>query len=192
MTTNQLTEAIQEFDVTTLNGYATYKRLDGYMDCYLAKFIHGTRICLKARHTLIMKENAKPKCSTGRDIMGTNKTLHTTKHVADIPLTHLIYGCEFETKGKRYRVTPSKPMDNLIKLINGSEPGDLPQVMLALNQNEHVWVWQLRTINQHEVITVDYGGAYWLNCCTRLSQSQQKRLQEHYTSICFPPEWPHT
>ena len=81
-----------------------------------------SEICLKARHTLIMKENAKPKCSTGRDIMGTNKTLHTTKHVADIPLTHLIYGCEFETKGKRYRVTPSKPMDNLIKLIDGSEP----------------------------------------------------------------------
>ena len=27
--------------------------------------------------------------------------------------------------------------------------------MLAVNQNEHDWVLQLRTINQHEVITVD-------------------------------------
>ena len=42
--------------------------------------------------------------------------------------------------------------------------------MLAVNQNEKVWV---RTINQHEVITVDYGGAYWLKCWTRLSQSHQ-------------------
>lgn len=28
------------------------------------------------------------------------------EHVANIPLPHLIYGCKFEAKGKRYCVTP--------------------------------------------------------------------------------------
>ena len=49
--------------------------------------------------------------------------------------------------------------------------------MLAVDQNRHVWVWQLRKINQHKVIIVNYGGAYWLNCWTRLSQSQLKKLR---------------
>ena len=60
-------------------------------------------------------------------------------------------------------------MNNLIKFIKESEPENLPHVMLAVDHKQ-VRVWQLRTINQHEVITGDYGGAYWLNCWTRLSQ----------------------
>ena len=80
-------------------------------------------------------------------------------HIANI-LRHLIYGYEFETKGKRYRSIPREPMNNLKKFIVKSEPGELPHVMLAVDQNDQVWVSQLRTINQHEVITVDYGGAY--------------------------------
>ena len=65
--------------------------------------------------------------------------------------------------------------------------------MLAVDQNDYqVRVWQLRTIYQHEVITVDYGGAYKLNCWIRLSQQQQRRIREHFTHMLFPPEWPHT
>ena len=60
LTRQQLMKTIQESDVATLNGYATHKQLDGYRDCYLAKPIHDTKICLKACHTLTMKENARP------------------------------------------------------------------------------------------------------------------------------------
>ena len=31
------------------------------------------------------------------------------EHVANVPLPHLIYGCELEAKGKRFRVTPREP-----------------------------------------------------------------------------------
>ena len=47
-------------------------------------------------------------------------------------------------------------MDNLMKFIDGSEPGKSPHVMLAVDQNDQVRVWQIRTINQDEAITVDY------------------------------------
>ena len=63
--------------------------------------------------------------------------------------------------------------------------------MLALDQNDQVRVWHIRTIYQDEAITVDYGGAYWLNCGTLLSQ-QQRKIREYHTHILFPPEWPHT
>ena len=65
-------------------------------------------------------------------------------------------------------------------------------MILALDQNDQVRVWQLCTIHQHKVITVDYGGAYWLNYWTRLSlQQQQKMIREHYTHILFPPDRSH-
>ena len=82
-------------------------------------------------------------------------------------------------------------MDNLMKFIDGSDPGEPPHVMLAVDQNDQVRVWQIRTIHQHETITVDYGGAYWLNCWTRLSKQQQRKIRVHYKHILFPPEWPH-
>ena len=89
-------------------------------------------------------------------------------------------------------------MDNLMKFIYGSEPGEPQHEMLAVDQNDQVQVWQIRTIYQDEAITVDYGGPYWLNCWTRLSQQQQQqqqqqcKIREHYTHILFPPQWPHT
>ena len=49
-------------------------------------------------------------------------------------------------------------MNNLMKFIDGSKPGELPHVMLAVDQNDQVRVWQICTIQQLEVITVDYGG----------------------------------
>ena len=59
LTRRQLTKAIQEWPylvaLAKLNGYVTRKQLGGYRDCYLAKSIHGTGICLKARHTLTME-----------------------------------------------------------------------------------------------------------------------------------------
>ena len=57
MIAGQISKASQEADVRTLNGYALHKQLAGYKDCYLAKSMHGTGICLKARQTLIMGEN---------------------------------------------------------------------------------------------------------------------------------------
>ena len=42
-------------------------------------------------------------------------------------------------RNKKVPVTPRKPKDNLMKFIDGSEPGDLSHVMLAVDQNEHVW-----------------------------------------------------
>ena len=61
MTAGQLSKAIQEADVRTLNEYAEHKKLEGYKDCYLAKPIHGNEICLKARQTLTMGENDGPR-----------------------------------------------------------------------------------------------------------------------------------
>ena len=58
----KLTKAIQESDVATFNGYATHNQLYGYRDCYLARSIHGTGICLKVHYTLTMVDNAEPKC----------------------------------------------------------------------------------------------------------------------------------
>ena len=78
------------------------------------------------------------------------------EHVANIPLPHLMYGCEFEAKGKRFRVVPREPMDNLMKFIDGSKPGEPPQVMLAMDQNDQVRVRQICTIYQDGAITVDY------------------------------------
>ena len=31
-----------------------------------------------------------------------------------------------------------------------------------------------------------------MNCWTRLSQQQQRKIREHHTHILFPPEWLHT
>ena len=47
-------------------------------------------------------------------------------------------------------------MDNFMKFIDGSDPGEPPHVMLSVDQNDQVRVWQIRTIHQHEAITVDY------------------------------------
>ena len=174
----------------TLNGYAEHKKLEGYKDCYLAKSIHGNGICLKARQTLTVGENDGPR--NRWKYQGDVQQIVREEHVANIPLPHLIYGREFEAKGKRYCVVPREPMDNLMKFIDRSEPGEPPYVMLAVDQNDQVRVWQIRTIYQDEAITVDYGGAYWLNCWTRLSQQQQRKIREHHTHILFPPEWPHT
>ena len=82
-------------------------------------------------------------------------------------------------------------MDNLVKFIDGSNPREPPHVMLAVDQNNQVRLWQIRTIHQHEAITVDYGGQYWLNCGTRLSKKQQRNIRVHYKHILFPPDWPH-
>ena len=60
------------------------------------------------------------------------------------------------TKGNRYRVTPNDNMDNLVKFIDGSKPGDMHHIMLAVDQHDQVYVWQLRTISHQEVITIDY------------------------------------
>ena len=62
---------------------------------------------------------------TIRDYRPTLRVGHS-EHVANIPFPHLIYGCEFEAKGRKYRVTPRESMDNLMKFIDGSEPGKLP------------------------------------------------------------------
>ena len=43
---------------------------------------------------------------------------------------------------------PSEPIDYLIKFIDGSETGYLPHVMLAVVQNEHVWVCMAALHNQ--------------------------------------------
>ena len=61
MTAVQISKTIQEANVRTLNGYALHKQIEGYKDCYLAKSIHGTGICLKARHKLSMGENDAPR-----------------------------------------------------------------------------------------------------------------------------------
>ena len=50
-------------------------------------------------------------------------------------------------------------MDNLMKFIDESEPGKPPHVMTAVDQNDQVRVWQIRTIYKDEAITDD-GGAY--------------------------------
>ena len=141
----------------TLNGYAEHKQLEGYKDSYLAKSIHGNGICLKARQTLTMVENDGPR--NRWKYQGDVQQIAKEGHVANIPLPHLIYGCKFEAKGKRFRVVPREPMDTLMKFIDGSEPGEPPHVMLAVDQNDQVRVWQIRTIYQDEAITVDYGGA---------------------------------
>ena len=80
---------------------------------------------------------------------GAAQEIAKDEHIANVPLPNLIYGCKFEAKGKRFRVT----LDNLIKFIDGSEPGELPHVMLAVDQNDQVRVWRIRTIHQHEVIS---------------------------------------
>ena len=46
-------------------------------------------------------------------------------------------------------------MDTLMKRLDGSKPGKLPHVILAVDENDQVRVWQLCTIYYHEVITVD-------------------------------------
>ena len=43
-------------------------------------------------------------------------------------------------------------MDNLIIFIDGLDPGEPPHVMLAMDQNDQVRVWQIRTIHQDEAI----------------------------------------
>ena len=146
----------------TLNGYALHKQLEGYKDCYLAKSTHDTGMPKKARHTLSMGENDGPR--NRWKYQGDVQQIATDKHLANIPLPHLIYGCKFEVKGKRFRVVPREPMDNLMKFIDGSDPGEPPHVMLAVDQIDQFRVWQIRTIHQHEAIKVDYGGEYWLNC----------------------------
>ena len=89
LTLSQLIEAILESDMTTLDGYATHKQLEGYKDCNLAKSIHGTGLCLKVRHTLTMRENDEPKEVEIPRCFTRNRT-RRTEHVANIPLPHLI------------------------------------------------------------------------------------------------------
>ena len=132
-----------------------------------------TGICLKARLTLIMGENDESR--NRWKYQGDIQQIAKDEHVANIPLPHPIYGCKFEAKGKRICVVPREPMDNHMKFIDGSDPGEPPHVMLAVDQNDQVRAWKIRTIHQHEATTVDYGGAYWLNRWTHLSQQQQKR-----------------
>ena len=139
MTAGQLSKAIQEADVRTLNGYALHKQLEGSRDCYLAKSTHGTGICLKATQTLSMGDNDAPR--NRWKYQGDVQQIALDDHVANTPLPHLIYGCEFEAKGKRFRVVPREPMDNLMKFIDGSDPGEPPHVMLAVDQNDQVRVW---------------------------------------------------
>ena len=134
MTAGQISKAIQDADVSTLNGNAEHKKLEGYKDCYLANSIHGNGICLKARQTLTMGKNDGP-CNRWK-YQGDVQQIVRGERVGNIPLPHLIYGCEFEAKGKRFRVVPREPMDNLIKFIDGSEPGEPPHVMLAVDQND--------------------------------------------------------
>ena len=100
MTAGQLSKAIQEADVRTLNGYALHKQLEGSRDCYLAKSTHDTGICLKTRQTLNMGDNDAPR--NRWKYQGDVQQIAFDDHVANIPLPHLIYGCEFEAKGKRF------------------------------------------------------------------------------------------
>ena len=93
----QLSKAIQEADVRTLNGYADHKQLEGYKDCYLAKSIHGTEIRLTARQTLTMGENDGPR--NRWKYQGDVQHIAKEEYVANIPLPHLMYGCELEAKG---------------------------------------------------------------------------------------------
>ena len=88
MTAGQLSNAIMEADVRTLNEYATHKQLEGYKDCYLAKSIHGTGICLKARQTLIIGENNEPR--NRWKYQGDVQQIAKDEHVANVPLPHLI------------------------------------------------------------------------------------------------------
>ena len=69
-------------------------------------------ICLKARQTLTMGENDGPRnrWKYQRDV----QQIVREDQVANIPLPHLIYECEYEAKGKRYRVVPREPTDNLM------------------------------------------------------------------------------
>ena len=113
----------------THNEYAEHMQLEGYKDCHLAKSIHGTGICLKARQTLTMGENDGPP--NRWKYQGDGQKIAKEELLANIPLSHLIYGCEFEAKGKRFRVVPKEPMDNLIKFLDESEPGEPPSCYVS-------------------------------------------------------------
>ena len=81
-----------------------HKKLEGYKDCYLAKSIHGTGLCLKARQTLILGKNDAPR--NRWKYQGDVEQIANDEHIANIPLPLLIYGCEFEAKGKRFESFP--------------------------------------------------------------------------------------
>ena len=81
----------------------------------------------ESKTTLTLGENDEPRSRW--KYQGDVQEIAKDEHEANIPLPHLTNGCEFE-------VVPREQMDNLIKFIDGSEPGELPHVMLAVDQND--------------------------------------------------------
>ena len=87
-------------------------------------------ICLKARRTIKIPANGQP---TNRwKYTGHIQDVAPNKHIATISLSHLIYGREFKSKGKRFRFTPSGVTDFLKKFI------DEPHEKLAGDQHDQV------------------------------------------------------
>lgn len=84
------------------------------------------------------------------EIFSDIKKIASDERRANIPLHHLIFGCEFR----------ESCLANLWAIVSYLMMARNPAIADAINQ---VWVWHLNTINLHEIVTVDYGGAYWLN-----------------------------
>ena len=89
-------------------------------------------------------DSTLPKAGQAQNIWryyGTKTIIQSNEHIANIPIHHLVYGCQVVTQGTRYRITPSRNVDNLTKYIDGAMPGHEPYVMLTVDQNDQIRVW---------------------------------------------------
>ena len=95
-----------------------------------------TGICLKACYTA---HNGR-ECWTHVqvDISRDVQKIAPDEHIINIPLPHLIY-MDVNLR-RRKRGAPSEPKNHFIKFIDGLEHRDKLHVMLAVDQNEHIWV----------------------------------------------------
>ena len=126
-----------ESQETTLNGNAKHKQLDGYRDCYLAKSVHGTGlISLNGSNFFHCERVAEPKYRWRYH--GGIHDIAPDVGVANISLPTGFTDMNSRRKDKLpcYAMSARGQSNKIYRWC--LEPGNLPQIMLAVDQNERV------------------------------------------------------
>ncbi len=159
----QIRQAVKDKNTALLNEVAAQRKLPGYESMHIAIDLSGRGLCLRA--TSFIPQTAPTDKKGFCEYTGTERPVSAKEHINSVPLRQLMYGCEYERDGVRYRKSPDQDLQSLLRYMQAPNPGEEPTCrLLAVKDTKTTTTVSLfinRPIQPEEALTIDYGGPYW-------------------------------
>lgn len=192
ITQEQIQKAVHDKNVDLLNAVAHSRKLPGYQSFRIAVDQSGRGLCLLAAHDI---NPTDPHATHGFcEYSGTEREVPANEHIGSVPLKQLMYGCEYVRAGVRYRKSPDRDLQSLLRYMQAPNPGEEPTCRLMAGRDTktetRISLFINHKIRTNEALTIDYGGPYWQIFWPHLSIAQQQLTKHQYPDLTFPPHWP--